>query len=249
MSLLMGSNSIAHFNPSIEQNKNTDQLLNYVKNSFIEFSHWLANEPNPVPTWNIHWISGKMSRGENQSWETFCQQLKSDASEYFWNCVREQKYIMMVCNKIQLPVAYQNLKTVTIINDPRSQKFLRKSLWYKHYGIKNNKIHLKINDASLYPEPTKTIMKQFDNPVYLNESVYKFYRRSIWNNPYTNFFSTPCNFSTEKNLTINLSDILCQSNIVNVVNQITDYLEACPIDSNYIKLAHHHWINLHRFNY
>lgn len=249
MSLLMGSNSIAHFDSTIDQNKNLNLLLDYVKKSFASFDHWLATEPNPVPVWNIHWISGKMSRGENQSWHDFQNQLNTDASDYFWSSVKNQKYVMMVCNKVQLPIAYQNLKNITIINDILSLKFVRKSVWYKHYGIKNNMIHVKINDPDLYPEPTKTIMKQFNNPIYADESIYKFYRRTIWNNSCTDFFSNPQNFHNTKNLNINLTDILCDKKIINVVNQITDYLNADTVDPDYIVRAHRHWLNLHKFNF
>lgn len=245
----MGSNSIAHFDQNIDQNKNLNLLLDYVKKSFVNFDSWLATEPNPVPVWNIHWISGKMSRGEKQSWHDFQNQLITDASEYFWHCVKKQKYVMMVCNKIQLPVAYQNLKNITIINDAPSLKFVRKSVWYKHYGIKNNMVHIKINDPELYPEPTKTIMKQFNNPIYVNESIYKFYRNTVWDNSCTNFFSDTQNFNNINNLTVCLSDILCEQKITNVVNQITDYLNADRVNSDYIIKSHRYWLDLHQFNF
>lgn len=249
MSVLMGSNSVAHFNPVVENCKDIENLMSYIKSSFVGFDNWLATEPNPVPVWNIHWISGKMSRGENQTWSDFQKQVYTDASDYFWSCTEKQKYIMLVCNKIQLPVAYQNLRSITIINDARSHKFLRKSVWNKHYGIKQNKIYMKINDSTLYPEPTRTIMQQFNNPVYIDESIYKFYRRVIWENSCTDFFSNTENFKSKKNLTVNLSDLLCQHRVVDTVNYITDYLNADSIDKDYIKMAHRHWINLHQFNF
>ena len=83
MSLLMGSDSVAHYDSTIEQPKDNQSLLNYVKRSFQGFDRWIATEPNPVPVWNIHWISNKMPRGNNQTLNEFNKQLELEASDYF----------------------------------------------------------------------------------------------------------------------------------------------------------------------
>lgn len=248
LSLLMGSQSVAHFNQSVDENKTTDQLVTYVQASFNSFDTWLKTEPNPVSSWNIHWISNKMDRGSNQSANDFNAQLQTDASDYFWKSVRLNKHIPIVNNKTIIPVAYQNLTPVVIINDQSSLKFLRKSLWYKHYGIRDNKIYLKINDPEMYPEPTKDIMKGFNNPMYLQESVFSFYRRVLWKNSNTRFFSDENNFS-KNSIFINLGEILDINKLVPAIDRICKNLGIRPVDHAYIQQAHAHWISLHTFKF
>lgn len=248
MSLLMSSDSIAHYDSTVEEHKDVQSLLNYAQRSFQSFDQWIANEPNPVTVWNIHWISNKMPRGNNQTVEDFNIQLKSEASDYFWQSVKNNKHILILSNKTVLPLAYRHLSPVVIINDRLSLKFLRKSVWYKHYGIKNHKIHLKINDPDLYPEPTKSIMKKFDNPVFSDENVFSFYRRVLWKNPSTNFFSNQSNFSNSSNF-INLSEILDINRLLPAMDRLCDSLGIININHSYIRQAHAHWINLHTFRY
>jgi hypothetical protein len=247
LSLLMGSNSVAHFNSCIEEHKDNQSLLKYVKNSFQSFDRWIATEPNPVPAWNIHWISNKMPRGNNQTVDEFNKQLQSDASEYFWQSVNNNKYILILTNKTVLPLAYQHLTPIVIINDKPSLTFLRKSIWVKHYKIKDHKIYLKINDPDMYPEPTKSIMKKFDNPIFSNDSVFSFYRRVIWKNPNTNFFSESKNFS--KGNFINLSELLNIDKLVPAMDRLCNELAIDPIDKHFIQQAHAYWIKLHNFRF
>ncbi len=248
LSLLMGSRSVAHFDQSIEENKTNDQLLSYVRNSFSSFDSWLKTEPNPVTPWNIHWISNKMSRGSSQTITDFNTQLQTDASEYFWKSVSINKHILIVNNKPVPPVAYQNLAPLVIINDQPSLKFLRKSLWFKHYGVKDNKIYLKINDPDMYPEPTRSIMKGFNNPMFVDESVFSFYRRVLWDNPNTKFFANQDNFP-ENSIFINLSKILDITKLVPAIDLLCEQLGIAPIDHGYLHQAHAHWIRLHTFKF
>jgi hypothetical protein len=248
LSLLMGSQSVAHFNQSIEENKTNDQLLTYVYDSFGSFDSWLKTEPNPVTCWNIHWISNKLSRGSGQTTNDFNTQLQTDASAYFWKSVSLNKHILIVNNKIVPPVAYQNLAPVVIINDRAALRFLRKSVWFKHYGVRSNKIYLKINDPDMYPEPTKSIMKGFDNPIFVDESVFSFYRRVIWDNPHTKFFASRDNFP-KNSIFINLSEILDITKLVPAIDLLCNQVGTVPVNHDYIRQAHAHWIRLHTFKF
>lgn len=248
LSLLMGSQSVAHFNQSVEENKTIDQLLTYVHDSFSILDLWLKTEPNPVIPWNIHWISNKMDRGSSQPIDKFITQLQSDASEYFWKSVNLNKHILIVNNKPVPPVAYQNLAPVVIINDQSALKFLRKSIWFKHYGVRGNKIYLKINNPEMYPEPTRSIMKRFDNPMFVDESVFSFYRRVLWGNPNTKFFASRDNFP-KNSIFINLSEILDITKLVPAIDLLCNQLGIAPVDHRYIHQAHAHWIGLHTFKF
>lgn len=248
LSLLMGSSSVAHFNKAVEQQKTHDQLVSYVQQSFGSFDNWLLAEPNPVTAWNIHWISNKLDRGSDQPLEEFNAQLLAEASDYFWQSVSNHNRILLISNKTSVPVAYQDLSPVVIINDQPALKFLRKSLWLKHYGIKDNKIYVKINDPKMYPEPTKDIMKKFNNPTYLNESIFKFYRRVIWQNPNTNFFANQTNFPKDSNF-IKLSEILDINQLLPAIDCMCNNLGIENINHSYIQQAHAHWIGLHTFQF
>jgi hypothetical protein len=248
LTLLMGSPSVAHFDQLVEQQKTNKELINYVQQSFNSFDAWLATEPNPVLAWNIHWISNKLDRGSSQTQTEFNTQLHLEASDYFWQSVKNHKRILIVSNKTSLPLPYQNLNPVVIINDSPGLKFLRKARWVKHYKVENNKIYLKINDPKMYPEPTRSIMKKFNNPLYTDESVYKFYRRVIWQAPATDFFSNQANFPKNSNF-IKLSEILDIDQLIISIDQLCSKLGIKDIDHSYIRQAHAHWIKLHTFRF
>ena len=244
----MGSKSVAHFDRFIEENKTNDRLLSYVRGSFKSFDTWLKTEPNPVTAWNIHWISNKMERGSGQTSTDFNNQLQTDASEYFWQSVSLNKHILIISNKTIPPKAYQSLRPVVIINDQSSLRFLRKSIWLKHYGVKDNKIYLKINDPEMYPEPTRSIMKKFNNPIFVDESVFKFYRQTIWRKKDTKFFMNYDNFP-KNSIFIKLSEILDVTKLTTAIDLLCKQLDILPVDHDYIQQAHAHWSSCHSFKY
>lgn len=248
MSLLMGSPDVAHYDSTVEENKTHQTLMNYIYKSFSSLDSWLANEPNHIPVWNLHWISAKMPRGEDQSYSEWLVQAQDEATDYFWQCVEQNKMILLQVNKPTIPLAYQDFKSFSIVSDSAGLKFNRKATWYKHFGVVDGMIHIKANDPTLHGggKAINKIIAQFDNPVYVNESVLQFYRKNIWHNERLRYFSQQQNFH---GTTIPLSSIINSDTIQDAVEKLSKQLEILPPDQNYVAEAHNYWIKLHEFNY
>lgn len=248
MSLLMGSADVAHYDQKIEANKNTNTLMEYIKRSFKDLDNWLTNEPNPIPVWNLYWISAKMPRGEDQTYTEWLTKAQEEASAYFWDSVKQNKVILLQINKSTLPLAYQDCKSVAIVSDPKGLKFNRKAVWYKHYAVVDDKIHIKNNDPK-YTGGGATMSKiitQFNNPIFSEQSVLSYYRNNIWSNETLKYFSDPTNFRCPK---INLSSILDNEKIYDAVVKLCNDIDITPPDKDYVNQAHQHWINLHNFKH
>lgn len=246
MTLLMGSKDVAHYDKTIQVYKPTDILMQYVVRSFGNLHTWLVAEPNPVHAWNIHWISAKMQRGQNQDRWQFLNQLEAEASEYFWQCVTEKKLILLHSHKPDLPRVYKELRSLVIINDPPSLKFKRKSVWYKHYGYSNGEVYLKINDPKMYPPATQKIMRQYNNDVYKKDGLYRFYRKNIWRDAETKYFMDPDNFTEPKIL---LSEIISKDKIYPALCRLCEEIKIAPPEQEYVRRAQQHWLDQHDFNF
>lgn len=248
MSLLMGSPDVAHYDSAVEQNKNKTALMKYITKSFNSLDSWLANEPNPVPVWNLHWISAKMPRGEDQTYSEWLVQAQEEATDYFWQCVNENKMILLQLNKPTIPLAYQDFKSFAIVSDPAGLKFNRKAVWYKHFGVVDGKIHIKNNDPTQHGggQAISKVMAQFNNPVYVNETVLQYYRKNIWHDEWLKYFSQQQNFH---GITIPLSSFIHKDQIQDAVKTLCKRLDITPPDQEYVADAFDYWINLHKFNF
>lgn len=247
----MCSPRVAHFDPTVEQNKTADTCLDYIKKKFTsDLENWTINEPNPMDAWNLHFISSKYPRGESLSVDEFLALLKSDATDYFWSCVGQGKLITTAWLKTSVPDYFATAKNIIVNVDKRSQKLLHRSNWYKHYDYSDKGVHLKIHDPA-YTTPTHAqYLLKFNNPTYAQESFYHFIKNTIVNCKFKQTFAQRENFNHISNsYNVDLIDILCADTFVITINRITQALDLDTIDAEFLTLAHQHWTNCHSFKY
>lgn len=243
--LLMGSNDVAHFDPSV---KTIDDKIEYIKKSFTpNLGNWLHTEPSDKIAWNITFVSNRYPRGDNLSKNEFKNLAKQNCTEWFYQNVALEKEIIIPWNKIQIPQFYIG-KSITIILDKPSRRWFNRAHWFKHFGIYDGKIHLKENDPSLFRKPLNEIVSKYNNPIYVDQSFFSFVKNNILKSKeilpfydYENLKNVP------NDIPINLSTLLDKKLCIDAINELSNNLKIEKIDQYYLEFSHEHWRKLHPF--
>jgi hypothetical protein len=250
ISLLMGSRDVAHFDPIINQNKTIAGCISYIEKHFTkQIGDWLKHEPRNIDAWNLHFISTKYSRGHDMSYDQFMSLAEQEASPYFWEQVAEEKVIVTPWHSTVIPEFYKGSKIITIIIDNSTEKWFNRAVWAKLYGIKDGKIHLKMNDPDFNP-PMQQYFKKFNNPIYTDDRFFKFAKEKILKDPFKIKYMDQNNFVPDVNRAfINLSDLLSVDSCVTNVNRVCQELNIAPISEEIIRNGQMHWASCHTFKY
>lgn len=250
ISLLMSSKDVAHFDPTINQNKTIDNCTSYIKEHFTsQIGDWLKYEPRNIDAWNLHFVSTKYSRGHDMSYNQFIDTAQQEASPYFWEQVNNEKIIVTPWHKAYVPDFYKDAKIVTILIDKKSEKWFHRALWTKLYGIDDGKIHLKMNDPEFNP-PMQQYFAKFNNPTHSDEHFFSFVKREILKDQFKKEY-TDSNFSSSSNnqAFINLSDLLDTESCVHNVARVCQELGIGLVPEDLVRNGQIHWNQCHNFKY
>lgn len=249
-SLLMSSDSVAHYDPDIQADKTVDSCVRYIRDHFSNnFNTWIGKEPNHGSAWNLHFISSKFSRGDELTVNDLCVLAEKDATDHFCKSVNNGLIIPTVTHKHYESNIFRHSNFVTIINDKQSEKWYNRALWNKMYGFKDGKIYLKANDPTLNPAMSK-YFEQFKTPMFSDDSFFNFVKREVISNPYKLKFLDKNNFTYSPNrLFIMLSDLLNIDTCATSVNKVCTELGLNPISKELIIKGHSHWLACHNFKW
>lgn len=249
-SLLMSSTSLAHFDPTVQMAKSVDNCINYIRNHFTsDIDKWILQEPNHVAAWNLHFISSKYSRGDDLTPDQFVKLAETNASDHFCQSVNADKIIPSIWHKINTPAFFNDAMFVTVILDKSSLKWYHRSIWYKLFGSKNGKIHLKANDPELNP-PMRAYFEKYKNPIYSDEPFYSFVKNNIVNNQFKSKFMTTDSFINHKqHAFINLSELLDTEMCIKMIDRVCRQFNLDPVPTDIIRQGHKHWMSCHNFKY
>ena len=247
-SVLSCSKSTAHCDALVEHNKTTDMCVEYIKAHYTaDIANWLLREPKPQEAIGFHFISTRFDRGNYLTVEEFTNLCKSDATPYFWESVNNNKIVPMLWHKKYIPAFFNNPSVITIIIDRAAFKWYHRALWYKKYGIKEGKVHIKADDPSYNPNRA-VYFKKFNNPYLLDINPYTFIKNNIINSPNKILFGNPNNFNDNNNQQfITLSEILDEDLLVLAVRRICKEFNIDEISEETIRLSHQHWSSCHDF--
>lgn len=250
ISLLMSSVDVAHYDPMIENNKTSENCIDYIKNSFTSnLKDWLHNEPKDKVAWNTSFFSNKYDRGNSLTLENFIEQAKETCTDHFHNSVKNNKLIPLVWHKTVTAPFFAESKILTILVDKESEKWHHRALWNKLYGVKNNRIHLKINDPDYNPT-MKSFFNKFNNPIYSEESFYTFVKNNIVKNEFVDPFKNKNNIPDDVNQKIILlSHLLGENTFKKTIYEIFNFLGITPPDKKLIDFAYSHYAMCHNFKY
>jgi hypothetical protein len=248
LSVLSCSESIAHCDSLVEHNKTEENCLGYMYARYsTDVKNWLLREPKPKEVINFHFISTKFDRGNNLSTTEFMDLCRSEATPYFWEAVDLNKRIALTWHKKYIPEYFNTPIVVTIIIDKESEHWYHRALWYKKYGIKNGKIHVKADDP-VYNPNRAIYFTQFKNPYLLDIHPYTFIKNNIIRSTEKELFSDPANFSSTPNQQfILLSELLNEDRFVNAVDRICITSKLNPISETIVRASQKHWISCHEY--
>lgn len=245
-SLLCNSTSVGHYDSATELHKTSGACFDYIKKSYTnEVSQWLVKEPRPQNNLNLHFISTKFPRGDDLTPEEFVYLCREHASDHFWNLINQNKLIPMIWHKPHIPEYFNDPIVITILLDESSYKWYHRALWYKKYGIRDCKIHVKADDPEHNPSRAE-YFKKFQNPYLLDMHPYTFIKNNILKSEYKNIFNTEENFLDGHNREfITLSEILDIKKLEVALNRICNKFSLDPLDQNFLVNAWAHWKGCH----
>jgi hypothetical protein len=252
LTLLMSSESVAHFDPVVEQHKTATACVNYTQSHFVSnITDWLKHEPKHSDAWNLHQISSNYPRGDSLSESEFLHIAKSDATQHFWNSVANKKLIPFIWHKSSIPEFFKHSKFITILIDPAAVKWFHRARWHKQYGLVNESIHIKERDPSYNSAKLKMYYEQFGTEYLVEQHPYSFIKQNIINDPKKKLFQTTDAFVTDSNAQefVALSDILHVDRCINKVIQICNKFNIAPVSEQLIIDSHAHWLSCHNFKY
>jgi hypothetical protein len=193
----------------------------------------------------LSFISTRFTRGDTLTKQEFIDKCHHTASKHFWDIVNSDKVVPMMWHKQHIPEYFGCPKIVTILLDQSSYKWYHRALWYKKYGIKNKKIHIKADDPLHNPSRAE-YFKIYNNPYLIEQHPYSFIKQNILRAPGKNIFGSPNNFADgHKRVFITLSDLLNVKTIGSSVNQICEQLELEKISREFILNACNYWKGCH----
>lgn len=250
ISLLMGSKEVAHFDSIIDQDKTVQNCALYIKEHFTPHTgDWLKHEPRNIEAWNLHFISTKHNRGHDMSYDQFISIARQEASPYFWEQVENEKVIITPWHKTYVPEFYKNAKIVTILLDADAEKWFHRAVWSKLYGIKNGRIHLKMNDPDFNP-PMQQYFTKFNNPIYSDDHFFSFVKKNILKDQFKKQYTDSKNFTVDKNRTfINLSELLSAELCASGIARICQELDIGSVPTDLVDIGRAHWAACHNFKY
>lgn len=243
--MLMGSDSIAHFDPKV---LTLADKIDYIKCSFTkDLASWLKTEPNDKEAWNINFVSNKYPRGQDLTVEQFTELSQQHCTSHYHRSVAEGKIIIIPWNKLNIPSFYEG-DLVSIFLDQKSRRWFHRSLWYKHYGKKDGYIHLKENDPACHRQHQIGLVSKFNNPVIFKDDCRNFARTMIMDSQFVRQFSDMQSLMMVKNHNvIELSNLLEETRFLAVIKTLVRDLGLKDIDEWYLKEGFAHWKSCHGY--
>ena len=244
MSLLMCSDSAAHYDPLVKSN---EDKIDYIRKSFTsDFSSWLLNEPADKLAWNIDFVSNFYERGNSLTVAEFDDLASKHCTPWFHESVLAGKKIVIPWHKNVLP-AFLGKDVLSISLDKPSMKWFARSVWAKHHGMERGKIHIKENDPLFYrADPTNHA--RFRNPIYVEQSRFSFIKNNIYGSNEALFFSDHEKLSAiGSKLIIELGDLLEIERLRIKLEEIYAAFNIVPIDRYIVDQGFLHWRSLHEY--
>jgi hypothetical protein len=243
--MLMGSKDVAHFN---ENANTTEEKLNYLEQCFKkDLSQWLKHEPSDKMAWGIDFVSNKYPRGDDLTVEQFTTLTQEKCTEWYHKCVTNNKRITIFWHKNYIPNFYKG-ECISILIDKKSTRWYHRSRWFKHYGMKDEKIHLKENDPNCHRYPINQLVAKFNNPIFSNENFRKFVKENVINSQETKpFYLNNSLFPVDNDIQINLSELLEEDQFLSLINMLSEKMHLSKIDTDYLIRGFRYWRSIHAY--
>lgn len=250
--MLQLSDDVAHWNEQFEDKSkwSLDDYTTYISSSFPQDSKkHLRVEPD-LP-YNSDFYSGTYERGENITFDQYCEYQKQSNCKYFFNNVEQQKYVNLILHKSKIPLFMQGSHVINIIIDtPESLNLTQKLLWLKHYQIVDNNLVKKLHhDPDTCNQKRSHLVRKFytGSSTVKVDSIKNFYTNEIVNNHEFELFQNRSLLLNDKsNMLCNqsyfyLSSIFDKQQLIKNITDICSQINiVCP-DKHLLSLTFDLW--------
>lgn len=255
--LLQLSNDVAHWNQQFEDKSKLyqDEYTTYISRSFPQDSKkHLSVEPD-LP-YNSDFYSGTYERGEDITFDQYCEYQNQADCEYFFNNIEQQKYVNLILHKSKIPLFMQGSHVINIIIDtPEALTLTQKLLWLKHYQIvENNLVKRLPHDPTTCNQKRSHLVQKFytGSATVEVDSIEKFYTTEIVNNYEFKLFQDRSLLLNDKSNTsciqsyFYLSNIFDKKQLIKNINEICSQINiGCPREQ-LVSLTFDMWWNSQR---
>jgi hypothetical protein len=251
--VLQLSDAIAPWNTLFDKNKFSNKdYTNYLINSFPEDpTKHLRVEPD-LPYYS-DFYSGTYTRGEDVSFEQYCQYQKQAECEYFFKNLDQQQHVNLILHKSKIPLFMQGSHMVNIIIDtPAALELSQKLLWCKHYqAVNKTQVKMLAHDAETCNQKRSHLVQKFytGSSTVVVDSLEDFYNNEIVKNPTFELFQNSLLLlEHDSNKCCNqsyfyLSSIFNKTHLIENINTICSQINVPQPDEQLLALTFDIWWN------
>ena len=252
--LLQLSNDVAHWDQRFNSQLKISQheYVEYLINSFpTDSKKHLRVEPD-LPYYS-DFYSGTYARGEDVSFEQYCEYQTQAKCEYFFKNLDQQQHVNLILHKSKIPLFMQRSHVINIIIDtPAALELAQKLLWCKHYQVLDKtKVKMLENDAETCNQKRRHLVQRFytGSSTVVVGSLEDFYSNEIIKNPAFELFQhSSLLLEDDSNKYCNqhyfyLSSIFDKKHLVENINTICDQINLSYPDEQLISLTADIWWN------
>lgn len=251
--VLQLSSAVASWNTRFDKNKFSNKdYIDYLINSFPEDpTKHLKVEPD-LPYY-LNFYSGTYARGEDVSFEQYCEYQTQAGCEYFFKNLDQQQYVNLILHKSKIPLFMQGSHVVNIMIDtPAALELSQKLLWCKHYQVLNKtEVKMLAHDAETCNQKRSHLVQKFytGSSTVTIDNLEDFYNNQIVKNlTFTLFQDVSLLLEHDSNKYCNqsyfyLSNIFDKKHLVENINTICDQINLPYPDEQLISLTFDIWWN------
>lgn len=249
--MLQLSSAISSWNILFNKNEFSNKdYTDYLISSFPEDSvKHLRVEPD-LPYY-FDFYSGTYTRGENVSFEQYCNYQKQAECKYFFKNLDQQQYVNLILHKSKIPLFMQGSHVVNIIIDtPAALELSQKLLWCKHYQVLNEKeVKMLAHDTETCNQKRSQLVKKFytGSSIIVVNSLEDFYNKQIVKNvTFELFQNNLLLLEDDSNKCCNqsyfyLSSMFNKTDLIKNINIICDQMNVPYPDEQLLALTFDIW--------
>ena len=249
--MLQLSSAISSWNTLFNKNEFSNKdYTDYLINSFPKDSvKHLRAEPD-LPYYS-DFYSGTYTRGEDVSFEQYCNYQKQAECNYFFKNLDQQQYVNLILHKSKIPLFMQGSHVVNIIIDtPAALELSQKLLWCKHYQVLNEKeVKMLAHDTETCNQKRSHLVKKFytGSSIIVVNSLEDFYNKEIVKNvTFELFQNNLLLLEDDSNKGCNqsyfyLSSMFNKTDLIKNINIICDQMNVPYPDEQLLALTFNIW--------
>ena len=250
--VIQSHEQIQHWSSQMQNTKSSDQypeLLEYYMIRSFPKDHRSHMSMEPICPYDTELWSSTYHRGENVTRNKLVDYYSDNKDKYLMDGCNQNLITNLIFNKPQLPKFCAGSKTVTIlIDNRRSLRWLRKTLWSKHFLEAEGKI-IYAPDHPLYcsMKSLPTILKFKNQSEFPISEKFSLMKKHLYRNTIIEKFQDPSNFKEIddqleiNNYNIPLSSFFRFDDFVFHMDKMMEQFAMLPMKKDLVKIMFDTW--------